>query len=172
MKDPGNRTLHGFYAGRVPTRLRVRAVLVAAVVAGTLSTVVQVMLWVLFTDQWPAILFRDARLAAAVVMGPSVLPPPASFDVTVMAVATAVHFALSLVYSALVALLVERQAEGRGILLGALFGLALYLVNMHAFTWIFPWFVQARDWITVVAHLAFGVIAAVAYRQGIRRQLA
>lgn len=161
-----------FYARALPRRPRLTAWLLSALVAGTLSTVVQVVLWLLFTDAWPAILFRDARLAAALLMGPSVLPPPASFDVAVMAVATVVHFTLSLVYAGLVALLVERQPSGRVVVLGAAFGLVLYVVNMHGFTRIFPWFVQARDWITVVAHLAFGVIAAVAYRRAARPPLA
>ena len=172
MKDPGSPRLKRFYAGAKPSPLRLTAWVVAALAAGTLSTLVQVLLWLFFSDQWPAILFRDARLAAAVVMGPSVLPPPASFDIAVMAVATAVHFALSFVYAGLVALLVERQAPSLVLVVGAAFGLVVYFVNMHGFTQIFPWFAQARDWITVVAHLAFGIIAAVAYRWHIGWRLA
>lgn len=156
--------LSRFYAARVPIRLRFGALVVATLAAGTLSTVVQVALWLLFTDAWPTILFRDARLAAALVLGPSVLPPPASFDLGVMAVATVVHFALSLVYCVIVAFCVARQPTARAIACGAAFGLMLYLVNLHGFTLVFPWFAQARDWITVVAHLAFGIVAAIAYR--------
>ncbi|MGZ8255438.1 MAG: sodium:proline symporter [Burkholderiaceae bacterium] len=172
MKNLASVGLRPSYAGGISSRSRIAAWLVAALAAGMLSTVVQVLLWVLFTDQWPAILFRDARLAAALLMGPSELPPPASFDITVMAVASVVHFALSLVYAGLVALLVERQPSGRVVVLGAAFGLVLYLVNMHGFTWIFPWFAQSRDLIAVVAHLAFGVFAAVAYRRAAHWRLA
>ena len=172
MKDLGSTGLKRFYAGATPSRLRLAAWLVAALAAGTLSTLVQVLLWLFFSDQWPAILFRDARLAAAVVMGSSVLPPPASFSIAVMAIAAAVHFALSFVYAGLVAFLVERQAPSRVLVVGAAFGLVIYLVNMHGFTRIYPWFAQARDWITVVSHLAFGIIAAVAYRWRIGWRLA
>jgi hypothetical protein len=142
---------------------RLTALLVATIAAGTLSTLVQVVLWIAFTDAWPAILFRDARLVAAIVMGPAVLPPPASFDAVVMAVATLVHFALSLVYTALVARLVERRAPGSAVAWGAAFGVALYAVNLYAFTWVFPWFTQARDWIALAAHVVFGVVAAAAW---------
>jgi uncharacterized membrane protein YagU involved in acid resistance len=35
---------------------------------------------------------------------------------------------------------------------------------MYGFTMIFPWFDEARDWITLVAHVVFGVVAASTYR--------
>lgn len=172
MKDLANPGPRRFYAGEVTLRRRLMAWLLAALVAGTLSTAVQLLLWLLFADDWAALLFRDARLAAALLLGPSVLPPPASFDLAVMAVATAVHFALSLVYAGMVALLVQRQPAGRAVMLGAAFGLVLYLVNLHGFTRVFPWFAPARGWIAVVAHLAFGAVAAAAYRWAVRRRLA
>jgi hypothetical protein len=56
----------------------------AGVIAGTLATLIQVLLWLIFTDDFSAILFRDARLTAALVLGASVLPPPATFDAGVM----------------------------------------------------------------------------------------
>ncbi|HET9025289.1 MAG TPA: sodium:proline symporter [Burkholderiaceae bacterium] len=162
---------------RLPGRGRVyassfAALAIAAVAAGTLSTVAQVALWLLFTDAWPVSLLRDARLAAAIVMGPAVLPPPASFDPVVMGVATVVHFALSFVYAALIAWLVGQRSPGRAVALGAASGLALYLVNMHGFTLVFPWFAQARDWITLAAHVAFGVVAAAAWVQARPRRVA
>lgn len=41
---------------------------------------------------------------------------------------------------------------------------ALYAVNLYGFTALFPWFAQLRDWITIAAHLVFGVTAASVYR--------
>jgi len=155
--------LRRYYPARLGRCPHFAALLIATVAAATLSTAVQVVLWLVFTDAWPAVLYRDARLAAALVMGPSVLPPPASFDLVVMAVATAVHCAVSLLYTALVARLVEGRSAATATLLGAVFGLALYAVNMHGFTAVFPWFAQARGWITVAAHVAFGMVAAVAW---------
>ena len=161
-----------FYASLLTRFPRVGPLVLASIAAGALSTLVQIVLWLLFTDAWPAILFRDARLAAAIVMGRSVLPPPASFDSAVMLVATVVHFVLSVVYTALVAWLVRGQSISRAMALGAVFGLALYAANLHGFTLVYPWFEQARDWITVVAHVVFGVVAAAAWTKARQTPLA
>lgn len=161
-----------FYAAVLARWPRGAALAFAAFAAGTVSTIAQVVLWALFTDAWPAVLHRDARLAAALVLGPSVLPPPASFDATVMAVATVVHFALSLAYAALVAWLVDRRSPAQAAALGAAFGVVLYMVNMHGATWLFPWFAAARDWITVAAHFVFGVVAALAWIKARPRRVA
>lgn len=136
----------------------------AGIVAGIVSTVVQLLLWLAFTDALPQILFRDARLAAAIIMGPGVLPPPAGFDAGVMLAATLVHFALSIGYGLLLAALIAPLDWYRSALVGNAFGLAIYVINMYGFTAVFPWFAVARDWITLAAHLAFGVSAAAAYR--------
>jgi hypothetical protein len=164
---PGLVKLYG-----AQVRRRLAAVLVAGVAAGTLSTLVQAALWVAFTDAWPAILYRDARLAAAVVLGPAVLPPPATLDWTVMATATIVHFALSIGYAAIVAAWIGARPFGPALAIGVLFGLLLYAVNLHGFTHVYPWFAQARGWITVAAHVAFGVVAAAAWVRARPRRLA
>ncbi|MCK0510014.1 sodium:proline symporter [Aromatoleum buckelii] len=133
---------------------------IAGIVAGIVATAAQLALWWIFSDALPGILFRDARLAAAIVMGPGVLPPPATFDVGVMLVATVAHFALSIVYGIVLAPLVAALDARRGLLAGGVFGLALFVVNMYGFTIVFPWFDAARDWITAAAHVVFGVTAA------------
>ena len=145
-------------------RVNATAAIYAGVVAGILATLAQVLLWALFTDAFPAIVFRDARFAAAIVMGRDVLPPPATFDGAVMLVATLLHFALSIVYALVLSRLVARLRTPAALLAGAGFGLCLYAVNMHGFTRVFPWFERTRDWITIAAHLAFGMSAAGAYR--------
>jgi predicted CDP-diglyceride synthetase/phosphatidate cytidylyltransferase len=47
---------------------------------------------------------------------------------------------------------------------GGLYGLGLFLINMYGFVWIFPWFFDTRDWITVTAHVVFGVSVAGVYK--------
>ena len=42
--------------------------------------------------------------------------------------------------------------------------LVVYTVNIYGFTSVVPWFEAARDWITVATHVAFGMVAATAYR--------
>lgn len=143
--------------------IRWRAAVWAGIIAGLVSTLIQALLWA-STGAFPAALFRDSRLAAAIVMGRDVLPPPATFDLAVMLVATCVHFALSIGYGAVVALIIARAGMGMALLIGAGFGAALYVVNLHGFTAIFPWFAEVRDWNTFAAHIGFGVAAAVTYR--------
>jgi hypothetical protein len=141
-----------------------RAALYAGVAAGILATVVQIILWSIFTDALPSILFRDARFAAAIVIGRTVLPPPATFEWPVMLVATLVHFALSIIYGLSLSWVIARQRATPYLLVGAMFGLAVYEVNMYGFTTVFPWFEATRDWITIAAHLVFGIAAAGVYK--------
>ena len=164
--------LKQFYAARSRTRSRLEALLFATVAAATLSTIVQVLLWWLFTDDWRSLLMRDSRLAAALLLGPSVLPPPATFDPGVMLAATLVHGGLSLLFTAVLARFIEGQPSRTAMLIGAVFGLGLYLATMHGATLLFPWFVQSRGWITVVAHIAFGVSGALAWAQARPARLA
>ena len=143
---------------------RYPATILAGIIAGTFATLVQVLLWLIFTDEFPSVLFRDARLTAALILGSSVLPPPATFDVVVMLIATYIHFTLSIVYTAVLAALAARLATITALLVGIGFGVALYLVNLYGFTLIFPWFAQARGWIALLAHGVFGITAISAYR--------
>lgn len=136
-------------------------ILCAGLVAGVVSTLAQVLLWLLFSSDFPGILFRDARLAAALVLGTHVLPPPATFDVAVWIAATIIHFALSIVYAAMLYPYTARVSGYRALLAGTVFGVALYGVNFYGWTQVFPWFVQARGWIAAAAHVAFGLAAAV-----------
>ena len=141
-----------------------KAAIWAGIAAGVVSTLAQVLLWASFTDAFPSALFRDSRLAAAILMGRDVLPPPASFDLSIMLIAACVHFTLSVVYGVMLAIMISRAAMGITVLIGAGFGAALYAVNLYGFTAIFPWFAEVRDWITLAVHVVFGVTAAATYR--------
>jgi len=141
-----------------------RSAALAGIAAGVVATVAQVVLWWALSEPLPAILFRDARLTAAIVMGTGVLPPPATFDGSVMLIATLVHFALSIAYGLALSILIARMSTALALLAGAAFGACLYAINMYGFTLVFPWFVAARDWITAVTHVVFGVVAAVVYK--------
>lgn len=144
-------------------RINWTAAALAGIAAGIIATLVQMALW--WIASYPAVdmLLRDARLAAAIVMGRGVLPPPAPFDWLVMLVSSVVHFALSVAYGLLQAPVVARLSSGIAILAGCALGLLLYVVNMYGFTVLFPWFEASRDWITAAAHASFGATAAVAY---------
>lgn len=136
----------------------------AGVVAGVVATGAQLLLWWLASFSVTDMLLRDTRLAAAILMGPSVLPPPAAFAWDIFLVATLIHFTLSAMYGLLEGMLITRL-QLPAALTGAAFGLALYAVNMYGFTLLFPWFEASRDWITASAHVTFGVCAAILYKR-------
>jgi len=136
----------------------------AGIVAGVVATVAQIIVWWAFTDDLPSILYRDARLTAAIVMGPAVLPPPSTFDPTVMIVATGIHTGLSVAYSLILVFAIRRRHIRGTLLTGLVFGLILYVVNMYGMTGMFPWFSEVRDWITVAAHVVFGISVAAVYK--------
>lgn len=133
---------------------------VAGIAAGVVATAAQMALWGMMSMPVIGMLLRDSRLAAAIVLGPGVLPPPASFDWLVMLVAGAVHVALSAAYGMMIASLPLRDRQAIAAAAGALFGLGLFAVNMYGFTLAFPWFAASRDWITAAAHIVFGVSGA------------
>jgi uncharacterized membrane protein YagU involved in acid resistance len=136
----------------------------AGIAAGIGATIVEIALWSAFTNALPEIFFRDARFAAAIVMGRGVLSTAAGFDWRVLLVATLVHFALSLAYGLILSRLIWRLRLSASVLAGIVFGLFVFALNMYGFTAVFPWFEATRDWITVAAHVVFGMVAAGVYR--------
>lgn len=135
-------------------------VLLVGLVAGVVAAVVQIVLWWLAGMALPEMFFRDVRLTAALVMGSGVLPPPSTPQWDVLLVATLIHFTLSTAYALIPAHLAGRLRSGPTLVVGASYGLVIYLVNLYGFTLLFPWFAVARDWVTLVTHLVFGVTLA------------
>lgn len=105
------------------------------------------------------------RMIAAIVMGEGVLPPPASFDLMIMIAAMAVHFMLSIVIGAGFAFIARRLGLLMAVGVGAVVGLALYVVNFYGMTAIFPWFAMARNTISIVSHIAFGMVLGLSYHR-------
>ena len=143
--------------------LNLRASLCAGLAAAVVSTLAQVAAWIAFTDAFPAILWRDARFAAAIVLGKTALDDTHSFA-TVWVAATVVHFALSIAYAMLLGVALRKSTRLAAVLAGTFFGALIFVVNMHLLTRYFPWFIEARDPITLAAHVVFGVTAALVYR--------
>src|SRR5256885_14947545 len=143
-----------------------RSAVFAGIAAGVTGTIVQIALGGAGSEPLAAMLFRDARLAAAIVIGRQVLPPPATFDWWIMLVATLVLFSLAIVYGLTLSVFISRLSTSLSLIAGATFGLFLYAINMYGFTFVFPWFAAPRDWITAATHVVFGVIAAAVYKTG------
>jgi uncharacterized membrane protein YagU involved in acid resistance len=142
----------------------------AGLIAGAVFMIMEMTLVALAGGESP---WAPPRMIAAIVLGENVLPPPATFDIGIMTTALIVHFALSIVYAVLFAWVVSRWQMSRGvaIVLGAGFGLALYLINFYPIAAaLFPWFAMARNWISILSHIVFGAVLAWSYIQMARRQ--
>ncbi len=136
----------------------------AGLVAGCFATLVQIVLWCLAAVPVPATLWRDAQLTAAIVMGSTAMVSQYVPHWHVLLMAGCIHFLLSIAYGLILARLIRgRLVAAHALLAGGLYGVALYFINLHGFTLIFPWFAVTRDWITGFAHLAFGVSLAGSY---------
>jgi hypothetical protein len=144
--------------------LQATKVVIAGVVAGTLATAVQVLLWVATGANALELLWRDSRLTAALVLGKSALSPDAAVDIPILLIAAVVHFSLSILFAALLAPAAGRWKPVASFAVGASFGVLLYVVNLHILTALVPWFVAARGGVTLAAHVVFGITAMISLR--------
>ena len=149
-----------------------RAAVLAGIASAVAATIAEILLWWMNGIAVCEMLFRDARLAAAIVMGPGVIIPTSTFDWHVMLVATCLHFSLSILYAAVLAAAIRHAGSMAATAAGSLFGLLLYIVNMYGFTRYFPWFIVTRDWITAIAHVVFGAAAGTVYAAVLARSVA
>lgn len=98
---------------------------------------------------------------AAILLGPDAAPPPADLDFTIAGMALLIHFALAMVYGRVISEFVAGRRFGTGVLIGAITGLGLYVLNFYVLApTAFPWFEGALRMVTAVDHLLFGAIAA------------
>lgn len=134
----------------------------AAVIGGAVFMMLEMIMVPLFMPDGSP--WAPPRMIAAIGMGKDVLPPPATFDLMILMVAMVIHFVLSIIFAIILAFIISRFGLGMAILIGAAFGLALYLVNFYGFTAIFPWFAMARNWVSIFAHIVFGAVTAWAYK--------
>ncbi len=140
-----------------------KAALWASLIAGAVLLIMEMVLVAVVQGESP---WAPPRMIAAIVLGQDVLPPPATFDLPVVLAAMAVHFVLAFIYALIFAWIASRWLMSRGvaILAGGAFGLALYLINFYPIAAaLFPWFAMARNWISILSHIAFGAVLALSY---------
>ncbi|GAA0868261.1 hypothetical protein GCM10009116_04320 [Brevundimonas basaltis] len=143
-----------------PSRAPLKAGALAGLIAGAVFMMMEMGLVALTGDSpW-----GPPRMIAAIVMGEGVLPPPASFDLMVMMAAMAVHFLLSIVIGVGFAVVARRLGWIMAVAVGGAVGLALYVVNFYGMTAVFPWFAMARNTISIVSHLVFGLVLGLSFR--------
>ncbi len=138
----------------------------AAILAGLIAGAVFMMLeMVLVATVGGGSLWGPPRMIGAMVLGKEVLPPPPTFDLGVMMVAMMIHAVLSIILGVILGWVIShlRLRLGASLILGAVFGLLVYFVNFYLFTGMFPWFAGARNWISAISHVMFGLVLAWTY---------
>lgn len=142
------------------SRISTRAALWAGLIAGAVFMMLEMIMVPMFLGGSP---WGPPRMIAAIGMGESVLPPPASFDAMILMVAMVIHFALSIVLAFVFAFIARGRSLGGAIGIGAVFGLVVYLIHFYGMTAVFPWFAMARNWVSVFAHVVYGAVLAWVY---------
>lgn len=139
-----------------------RAAAIAGFAAGVVFLFIEMVgLWLMGESPW-----GPPRMIAAIVMGPGVVSQAAP-GVGIMLAALMIHFALSIVFGLVLAVIMAPfsfdSSVGMASLAGAVFGVAVYWIDFHGMTRVFPWFAEARGGLTFLAHVVFGLVAADAY---------
>jgi hypothetical protein len=144
-------------------RYDLSAAIWAGVVASIVFQLLEIICVPLFGGGSP---WGPARMIAAMVLGPGVLPPPATFDLFVVSVALLVDVIQAMIYAAVLAAIVRTWSTAASVLVAAVFGVALYAVNFYLFApQLFPWFTMGRNGATLFTHVVFSVTAALTYKK-------
>jgi hypothetical protein len=112
--------------------------------------------------------WRTSHMIASTFLGPESLQSSGyEFSLGAVAIALATHYALGIVFGLLIAAIMAPldldASMRRALITGAVFGLMLYLFNIDIVVRLFPWLAELRGWETLVAHLIFGIVAALLY---------
>ncbi|HSJ62267.1 MAG TPA: hypothetical protein VK922_00050 [Gemmatimonadaceae bacterium] len=126
----------------------------AGVVGGVILLVLQMLLEPVFVGGSP---WGTPRMIAAVALGTEVLPPPETFDAGVFLTGVVLHLAMSALYGLALGAITHGMFLEMAVIMGAVFGLALYVVNFYLLTALFPWFAGSRNWVTVFSYIVFGL---------------
>jgi hypothetical protein len=155
-----SRTIGLAVRGFARARPSAAAALQASLFAGTVVLFALVFIGVIAYDESP---WKLVRMVAAMARGRDALEPDDEFDFAVIAVGLTLFYALAMLYSLALACVLTDSPRRYAALIGIAFGLALYSVNFHGFTAIFPWFAAYRTIDTVLAHALFGLLLARGY---------
>ena len=141
------------------------AAAVAGFLAGAVLMTMELVWSALATD---AGLWRGSHQVAAIVMGRNALQSD-DFNLVVVATALVTHYVLGVVFGLVLgAIMASTRLDSSwhaAAAIGALFGALLYAVNFYVMSEVFIWFAQMRSPAALAAHVVFGVVAALAYRQ-------
>lgn len=92
------------------------------------------------------------------IMGRTLIEPGGSFLLSLGA-----HLALSVGYSIVIALIVDRLRRAKAVIAGGIVGAVLFLINWAVFNFLVT-DGTARESVVLLTHIAFGLITAGAYK--------
>lgn len=142
-------------------RFHFGAAIWAGLIAGVVFMMVEMaMLMMMGQSPW-----GPPRMMGAIILGRDALPPPATFDMGIMAAAMGVHLPLSVLYGLVFAVFASRLTLWPAVAAGAVFGVVIYGVNFYAMTSFFLWFAEARGMGSLVGHALFGAVLAFSYKK-------
>jgi hypothetical protein len=133
----------------------------ASIIAGLVFAVLEVLMVALLQGKSP---WAPLHMIGAIALGPGAMATPDSFDIGIIAIAVVVHMVLAVIYGLVLAIIVAQTDTGLAVAIGAAFGLALYAINFYGFTRWFPWFADARDWISIFNHIVQSALMAYLYK--------
>ena len=140
-----------------------QAAAVSGFAGGAVLMVLELFWSNMITDTSP---WATSHLIAAILMGRDALQST-GFSIGVVALALLTHYMLGIIYGVMLAAIIAPfhfdSSAGMVLLTGAVFGLALYLLNFYGLVRFFSWFAEIRGWQTLMAHLIFGMSAAILY---------
>lgn len=134
-----------------------RAIPIAGLVAGTVFLLINVIFTPLLLQVNPSVVLR---YMGGLVLGQGVLT---GTSMTPIIVGVIVHYALSLLFALVIAIVVHRFGLLVGIVGGAILGLALYGINLYTMTVLFKWFFAINSPVLLVSHIVFGAVAGGVY---------
>jgi hypothetical protein len=108
--------------------------------------------------------WRPLDIFGAIVLGQSASEPVVSHTGATALVGALVLLALGMLSGVIIALLVHRLHAALVLAVGALFGVAMYYVDMYGFARIFPSLALLRGWSSLFAYAVQGGLAAGLYR--------
>jgi hypothetical protein len=133
----------------------------ASVIAGLVFAGLEMALVWAVQSQSP---WAPLRMIGAIGLGSGALTPPDTFDLEVVSVAVAIHMVLAIIYGVILAFIIMRLDTGWAVVAGAVYGLLLYYINFYGFSAAFPWFADARGWVSIFTHVVQSGLMALLYK--------
>jgi len=152
---------HSLPAGTHGHALNWSAAIWASVIAGLVFAALEVVLAPIARGASP---WMPLHFIGAIGLGQSALTPLDTFDLKVVSVAVAIHMALAVLYGVILALIIERMDTAWAIVVGGIYGLALYYINFYGFSSVFPWWADARGAVSIFTHILQSGLMAWIYK--------